>query len=164
MQNKRNFAFLHPPIHVLHHKGCSLALPQWVWKINIQQSRAKPWLADNYAEGISSSPGSLFYQMFLLNLPGFFWGEINSLEHVSWAAELLILDRAGCSFPLLPVLFCAFDNEEKFFAFLKQQQGCFHSSSHENTRAKRHSAIKAWFGMQRCAQNSLFCLRYLSVH
>lgn len=41
-------------------------------------------------------------------------GGINSLEHASRVAELLILDRAGCSFPLLPAIFGAFDNEQKY--------------------------------------------------
>lgn len=43
-----------------------------------------------------------------------FWGEINSLEHASLVAKLLTLNRGGCSFPLLPVTFCAFDNEQKY--------------------------------------------------
>lgn len=101
-----------PSIHSFHHKGCYVAIWLWVWKINIYGGRAKPWL-EIIMQKVSHLPWrSLFYQVLLLSLP------VLGGDKLAWTCpqhcRALILSRSACSFPLLPTIFCALDNEQTY--------------------------------------------------
>lgn len=112
-----------PSIHKFHHKGCYVATWQWVWKISICDSRAKPW-REVIMQEVSHPPWGHSSTRYFYSACQF-WGEINLLEHAPTAAELLILNRAGCSFRLLPTVFCAFGNEQTYM-LRKLEWGCSH--------------------------------------